>query len=161
MVFKDLLSKNMPVKREEYSNPLSRLQNEMNLVFDRFFDDFHLSPFQDRELTGLPKIDIKETKKEVLVSAELPGLEAKDLDISITDDVLTLRGEKKQEQKREEENYYHMECTYGAFNRSIPLPSEVESDNVKAEFKNGILKIRLIKKPEEHRKSKKIEIKMN
>jgi len=159
MVFKDLLTKNLPVKRDNDSHPLTRLQTEMNRIFDRFFDDFHLSPFQDRELTTLPKVDIKETKKEVLVSAELPGLEAKDLDISITDDLLILRGEKRQENKRAEENYYHMECTYGSFNRSIPLPAEVESENVKAEFKNGILKITLTKKPEEERKAKKIEIK--
>ena len=159
MVFKDLLSKNLPVKRDDKRHPLARLQGDMNMVFDRFFNDFRLSPFKDRDLTTLPKVDIKETKKEVLVSAELPGLEAKDLDISITDDVLTLRGEKRQESKREEENYFHMECAYGAFNRSIPLPSEVESNNVKAEFKNGILKIALTKKPEEQRKAKKIEIK--
>ena len=158
MVFRDLLSKNLPVKRVKNGHPLTRLQGEMNRVFDRFFDDFRLSPFQDRDLTTLPKVDIKETKKEVVVSAELPGLETKDLDISITDDVLTLRGEKRQESKREEENYFHMECSYGAFNRSIPLPAEVESDNVKSEFKNGILKIALTKKPEEKRKAKKIEI---
>jgi HSP20 family protein len=131
----------------------------MNRVFDRFFDDFRLSPFQERDLASFPKIDVSESKKEVQVTAELPGLEVKDLDIRITDNLLTLRGEKKQESKREEENYYHMECVYGSFNRSIPLPGEVESEDVKAEFKNGILRITLKKKPEAQSKVKKIQIK--
>ena len=108
---------------------------------------------------SFPRIDVKETKKQVLVSAELPGLEAKDLDIRVADNVLTLRGEKKEESKHEGENYYHTECVYGSFNRSISLPGEVESDNVKAEFKNGVLKISMTKKPEEQRKVKKIDIK--
>jgi HSP20 family protein len=118
-----------------------------------------MSPFREGEMTTFPKIDIKETKKEVVVSAELPGLDVEDIDISITDDVLTLRGEKEEESKQEEDSYYHMERVYGSFNRSIPLPSEVEPDNVRAEFKNGILKVLMRKKPEAQQKAKKIEIK--
>lgn len=158
MVLKDLISKNVPFKHDDDRYPLTRLQNDMNRVFDRFFDDFRLSEFSDRDLSAFPKIDIRETKKEVLVIAELPGLEVKDLDIRLTDNVLTLSGEKRQENEGDEENYYHMECTYGSFNRSISLPSEVESDTVKAEFKNGILKISMKKRPEEKRKVKMIEI---
>ena len=159
MVFKDFLSKNIPIKRDDDRFPLTRLQNDMNRVFDRFLDDFRISAFQDRGLSTFPKIDVRETKKDVLVTAELPGLEVKDIDIRLTDNVLTLSGEKKQESKHEEEDYYHMECAYGSFNRSISLPSEVESDNVKAEFKNGILKISMTKRPEEKRKVKTIEVK--
>jgi HSP20 family protein len=161
MVFKDFLSKNLPMKREEDRNPLSKLQHDMNRLFDRFFDDFRLPSFADRDLATFPRIDVKETKKEVLVSAELPGMEANDIDISVSDNMLSLRGEKKQERKHEGENYYHMECSYGSFNRSIPLPSEVESENVNAEFKNGILKVTMNKKPENKQKAKKIEIKAN
>ncbi len=161
MVLKDLISRNLPVKREDDKYPLSRLQQDMNTVFNRFFEDFRLAPFQDRDFMTFPKIDIKETKKEVLVSAELPGMEVEDINISLTDNVLSLRGEKKQENKQEGENYYHMECSYGSFNRNIPLPNEVESDNVKAEFKNGILKVSMTKKPESQQKAKRIEIKSN
>ena len=161
MVFKDFISKNLPVKRDEDSHPLTRMQNEMNRMFDRFFDNTRISPFQEGALNAFPSIDIKETKKDVQVSAELPGLEAKDIDISIRENILTLRGEKRQESKREEEDYYQMECAYGSFNRSIPLPSEVESDKVTAKFKNGVLKIFMPKKPAAQQKSKKIEIKTN
>ena len=161
MVFKDFISKNLPMRRENDKHPLARLQHDMNQVFDRFFGDFRISPFQDRDFMSFPKVDIKENKKEVLVSAELPGMEVDDIDISLNDNVLTLRGEKKQESKDERENYYHMECSYGSFNRNIVLPGDVESDNVKAEFKNGILKVSMTKKPEDQQKAKRIEIKTN
>ena len=161
MVFREFISKNLPIKREDAKQPLQRLQSDMNRIFDRFFEDFRMLPFQNRDLASFPRIDIKETKKEVLVSAELPGMDVKDIDISITNPILTLRGEKEQESKHEEEDYYHMERSYGSFNRSIPLPSEVESDNVKAEFKNGLLKVSMTKKPEAQQKGKKIEIKVN
>jgi len=97
----------------------------------------------------------------VKISAELPGLEAKDIDISISDDVLTLRGQKREESESKGENYYQMERSFGSFHRSINLPAEVDSDKVKAEFKNGVLDISLTKKPESQQKTKKIEIKTN
>lgn len=161
MVFKNLISKNLPARREEDKHPLTRLQQDMNRVFDNFFEDFSLTPFQDRDIYTFPKIDIKETKKEVMVSAELPGMDADDIDISINDNVLSLRGEKKQERKDEGENYYHMECAYGSVHRNVTLPSEVESDNVNAIFKNGVLKVTMTKKPENQQKAKRIEIKAN
>jgi len=159
MVLKDFLTKNLLVKHNEESHPLMRLQRDMNRIFDRFFDDFRPSVFDAGALSSFPKVDIKETKKEIQVTAELPGMEANDIDISISDDVLTLRGEKSQESKSEGEDYYHMERAYGLFHRSVALPNEVESDNVKAEFKNGVLKLLMPKKPAAQRKAKKIEIK--
>jgi HSP20 family protein len=74
-------------------------------------------------------------------------------------DILTIRGEKKQEQKQKEENYYRIERSYGAFHRDIPLPAEVETENINAVFKNGVLSIHIHKKPEAQRKTKRIEIK--
>jgi HSP20 family protein len=159
MVLKDFLSKNLPVKRDDEGHPMLRLQSEMNRIFDRFFDDLRVSRFSDRKFSGFPSVDIKETKKEVQVSAELPGLDSKDIDIQVSDNVLILQGEKTQELKKESENYYHMERSYGSFNRKIALPCEVDSENVKAEFKNGILNIKMQKKPEAQQKAKKIEIK--
>lgn len=158
MVFKDFISKNLPVKRDEMSHPFVRLQQDINRMFENFFDNFR-SHLHDESLSAFPKVDIRETDKEVKVLAELPGLETKDLDISVTDNVLTLRGEKRQESERKEENYFRMERTYGSFHRSISLPTEVESDSVNAIFKNGILNITIAKKPEAQRKVKKIEIK--
>ena len=155
MAFKDFISKNLPTKRDEISQPFLKLQHEMNQMFDNFFDNFRLSPFRKENLETFPRVDIKETNKEVDVSAELPGLEAKDIDISISDNILTLSGEKSKEAENKGEGYYRMERIYGSFHRSVMLPTEVESDNVKAVFKNGILRITIPKKPEANEKQRK------
>jgi len=159
MAFKELLHKNVPQRRQTENNPLWHLQENMNRMFDNFFDSMNLRSFNEAGLESFPKVDIRETDKAVMITAELPGLDAKDIDISLADDVLTLRGEKNMENESKEENYYRMERSYGSFNRAIPLPMEVESGNVNAEFKNGVLKITVAKKPEARRKAKKIEIK--
>ena len=164
MSVKDLLpdfrtKRNVPVRREEWEHPFSSLQREMNRMFDRFFGDSNLTRFEDNFGNYFPRVDLTETNKEIRITAELPGLDEKDIDISISDDVLTLRGEKKQEREEKEENYYRMERSYGAFHRDIPLPCEVETSNVEAVFKKGVLKIYLSKKPEAQRKSKRIAIK--
>ncbi len=158
MAIKDFFSKNLPVSRDGVNQPFLNLQQEMNRMFSKFYDDFHWSPFQERNLSLFPKVDIKETKSAVTVSAELPGLDAKDIDISVSDDRLTLRGEKGQEKESKEENYYRMERSYGSFHRSITLPAEVESENIEATFKNGVLTISIPKRPEGQRKTKKIKI---
>lgn len=159
MALRDLVSRNVPTKRADVSHPLWRLQENFNRMFDEFFNNFNLEPFESRILGKFPSVDIKESDKTVTVSAELPGLEAKDIDISISDDVLNLRGQKEEESESKEGNYYHKERTYGSFQRDIPLPAEVEFNDVNAVFKNGVLTITIPKKPEDKRKSKKIEIK--
>jgi HSP20 family protein len=160
MVLKDFISRNLPAKRDKNeSHLMARLQNEMNRIFDRFFDDFRLMPFSQNKFYSYPSVDVKETKKEVQVTAELPGLDVKDIDIHVNGNTLTLRGEKTEELKKESENYYHMERKYGSFHRNISLPSEVDSENVKANYRDGVLSINLVKKPEDQQKVKKIEIK--
>lgn len=161
MPLKDFLSKNLPVKRDQEVNPFWGLQRDMNRLFENFFDEFRISPFSERGLSTFPKVNIKETDKQIKISAELPGLEAKDIDISISDNVLTLRGQKSEESESKDENYYLVERSFGSFNRTINLPAEVDSDKVRAEFKNGVLDIVLTKKPDSQQKTKKIEIKTN
>ena len=158
MAIKEFLSKNLPVKRKENVNPFLSLQQEMNSIFNRFSENI-LSPFREDAWSTFPKVNIKESKNKVEVSAELPGLDKKDIEINIKDNVLTLRGEKRLENETKEENYYRMERSYGAFNRTISLPSEVQTDKTDAKFKNGILTISVPKKPESEQKLKKIEIK--
>lgn len=131
---------------------LETLENHMQKIFSEF-------PFS-RRLTGsfVPAIDMYEDDKNLYITAELPGIEKDDIKISLHNDVLTISGEKKREEKKENENYYHLEMCYGAFNRSITLPVEVDSDRVEANFKNGVLKIQLAKSnPKDI--SKTIEIK--
>ncbi len=149
----------VPVRRESRENPFNMLQREMNRMFDRFFSDFSLDPYDDSIESYWPRADVCESEKEITVSAELPGLDQKDIDISISNDILTLCGEKKIEIEEKEKNFYRMERSYGSFHREIPLPAEVESENVEAVFKNGVLTIHLPKKPAAQRKSKRISIK--
>jgi len=126
---------------------------------DRLFDDvFTHSPFRRGllEYRWNPRIDIAETTDEIVVKAELPGMTREDVNISITDNVLTLKGEKKQEEEIKEENYHHVERSYGSFQRSFTLPTSVKPEDAKATFKDGILSINVPKR--EEAKPKKIKI---
>jgi HSP20 family protein len=136
------------------SGALSPVWREMDDVFNRFFRDM---PLAERAWQWNPEVDISETDGNVMVKAELPGMEAKDIDIDVTGDMLTLRGEKKIEEEKKEERYYCRERHYGSFQRSFMLPTGVEGDKVDARFKNGVLTINIPKSKES--KQKKIEIK--
>lgn len=135
---------------------LERFRSEMDSLFDRFFDWRPLA-FTVREREWMPKVDVSETDKEVIVKAEIPGMEAKDIDISMRGRVLTLKGEKKSEKEEKEENYHRVERRYGSFSRAFELPADVDSAKVKATYKDGVLKLNLPKTKEQT--VKKIEIK--
>jgi len=119
--------------------------------FDRAFDGL-----EDNK-TWLPDLDVSETDKEFIVRAEIPGIEKSDIDITLTDGLLTIKGEKKHEKEEKEENYHFVERRYGSFTRTLRLPSEVEHDKIDANYKDGVLKL-VIQKPEKI-EPKKIEIK--
>ena len=148
----------VPVKREEY-NPLSLLRQEMNSVFDNFLRGFEVEPFAGRFGAFSPNIDVKETDKEIKVSAELPGMNDKDIDVSLTKDALTIKGEKKEEKEDKGKNYYRMERSFGSFTRTVPLPAEVDTENAKADFVKGVLTVTLPKSPRAIKETKKISIK--
>ena len=145
--------------RETSYRPLSQLHREV----DRLFEDFFAGKESDRiglfEGRFAPEIDISETDKEICVSAELPGIEQKDLEVTMTDDSLLICGEKRKEETEEKKNYYRAERSYGSFGRTIPLPSAVDSAKAKAEFKRGVLTIRLPKSPEVQSQRKRIDVK--
>jgi HSP20 family protein len=94
---------------------------------------------------GYPSVDVSETEKNVIVKAELPGMDPKDVDLSIEKGTLVIRGEKKQESEEKNENYHRVERSYGSFHRSIPLPCKCDADKVKAKYKNGVLTVTLPK----------------
>jgi len=106
-----------------------------------------------------PHVDVTETDKEIVVEAELPGIDEKDVSLSLQDGVLMIRGEKKHEHDEEKENYRMMERRYGSFQRSVQLPDTVDEDKVEATFNNGVLKVSLPKRPEAIGKQRKIPIK--
>lgn len=158
--------KRVPVRREE-EQPIYTLQREMNKLFEDVFKSSSFDRFTDfpafpaemfsGELT--PRIDMVETDKEVVVKVELPGMTEKDFDISVNKDVLTISGEKKQEKEETEKGWYRMERQYGSFSRSIPLPYETEYDKAEAEYKSGILSIKLPKSAVQQKATKTIPVK--
>ena len=95
-----------------------------------------------------PRMDVKETKDAYELMADLPGLSKKDINISLNDDVLTVKGERKSEEKKEEEGRYYAERNFGSFSRSFKLPNKVDSEKIKAEYKNGVLRLTLPKAEE-------------
>jgi len=137
---------------------LATMQEEMNRFFDRMFDRF---PQREEIGEGIwaPCVDISETKDDLVITAEIPGISKDNIKISLNDNILTLKGEKKQEKKVDEENYHRIERSYGAFHRSFTLPTTVQQDQVKASYKNGILRIILPKAEEAKPKEIAIEVK--
>ncbi|MEJ5258751.1 MAG: Hsp20/alpha crystallin family protein [Anaerohalosphaeraceae bacterium] len=154
--------RNLSVRGSELDNPFVALQRQMSRLFDDFFSDFGLQPWKG--WTGFdggfyPRMDVAETDKEITITAELPGIDQKDIEISLTDGVLTLKGEKKQSSEEKKEGYYHSERSFGAFSRSVALPVEVDENKVEATYKDGVLKIRLPKTENQKARAKKIEVK--
>lgn len=107
---------------------------------------------------AIPSVDIFEEADNVVVKAELPGIKKEDIDVSMTDNVISISGEKKREEKVERKNYYREERSYGSFTRSFRLPAEVQTDKAKAGFKEGVLEIRIPKTEEAKKREKKVSI---
>jgi HSP20 family protein len=119
-----------------------------------------LTPFQVVS-TGspwTPRVDVAETKEKILVRAELPGVKQEDIQISIMDDTLTLKGERKRESEVEEDHYHRIERSYGTFQRSMVLPTVVDPNLVKATYRDGVLEIQLPKKEEAKPMEIKVEV---
>jgi HSP20 family protein len=123
------------------------IQDEMN----RLFDDFFGRPVLKTDWTeGVwsPTVDVSEDKDNVILRAEMPGMSKEDVNISIQDNVLTLKGEKKQEKEEKDKSYHRIERSYGSFCRSFQFPTSVKSDKVKASYKDGVLSVTLPKTEE-------------
>lgn len=150
-----------PARREE-EVPLFSLQREVNRLFDDFFRGFDLRPLR---MTGepwggfSPKMDLEETEKEYRITAELPGMEEKDVEILLTGNSISLKGEKKEEKEEKGKSFYHVERSYGSFQRTVPLPDGIDLKRVDADFKNGVLTVKLPKTAEAKRSGKKVPIK--
>ena len=143
---------------EREGEPFSYLRQQINRVFDDFWGEPSLA--RGETWSGFaPQVDVTETDKDVKVCAEIPGVEAKDIDVSVEDGTLRIRGEKKYEREENEKGQYRMERSYGSFERAIPLPVEVDEAKAKAEFKNGVLRLTLPKRPGAQSRRKKIPVK--
>jgi HSP20 family protein len=133
--------------RRRELDPFAQFRREVDQMFNGALGNW-TGPMNllDRRLgSWMPQIDVRETKKEIRVTAELPGMEEKDLEVSFLDGALTIKGEKSEEHEEEKGDVHRSERQYGMFERTIPLPAEVDADKVKATFKKGVLKITLPK----------------
>jgi HSP20 family protein len=156
----------IPWKKEERSlargrgdsDPFAQLQRRMNSVFEDFFGRSSSDLWGDAAGEFLPRVAVSETGKEVRITAELPGLDEQDVEVTVTNNMLTIKGEKKVEKEEEEGDYYHSERSYGYFDRTIALPQGIDADNAKAKFKKGVLKVMIPKKPEAQSSRRKIEL---
>jgi HSP20 family protein len=166
MDIKDLIpwshDKDSSLFKSASNHPIFALQKEMNQMFDNFSKSFFDFSPMSREM-GLtkaitPKIDMVETEKEIKVTAELPGMEEKDIEVNFSRDTLVIKGEKKAEKEEKEKDYYLMERSYGSFQRAIPVSSGIDGDKVEAKFKNGVLTVTLPKTKEAQKEMKKIKI---
>lgn len=136
-------------------------QRDINQLFDRFFGGIFPAAFEDFDLplTGFsPRVDVAETDEEVQVAVELPGMNEKEIEVTLDGEALRIRGEKKSENERKDGQVFRSERYYGAFDRVVPIPCEVEREKVDAEFKNGVLTITLPKTEASRSRRKKIEI---
>ena len=139
---------------------------------ERWFDEFLEEPFFPRmwrkfprwrrlkELEEVsPSVDMFDKKDEIVLKAEIPGVEKENISISLSDNTITIKGEMKKEEEVKEEDYYYAERSYGSFSRSLNLPAKVQAEKIKASFKDGILEIHLPKAEESKPKEVKIEVK--
>ncbi len=159
-------SKRLPIRHEE-QHPVYTLQREMNSLFDNFFGAGDWFQYPERSGFGgeqsfgeiAPRVDVSETDKELLVKVELPGMTEKDVEVSIANGLLTIKGEKKQEKEENEKGWYRMERQYGSFSRSLMLPYEIQDDKAEALYKHGVLTIKMPKAVTAGKETKSIAVK--
>ena len=163
------VKKTAPPAQTNVPDVWQSFRSEMDRLFDRFGGGFgfpslrrmfDIEPAWRSSFTfSTPAIDMSEDEKAYKISAELPGIDAKDIDVSVTGDMLVLKGEKRQEKKEKDKNYHFSERSYGSFQRAFELPESVDRNKVAADFSKGVLTITLPKTTEAQRPAKKIEVK--
>lgn len=154
-------------------DPVVGLRREIDRLFDEFASDFGFgrgrslfdwSPFRHFDVPRVaggmiaPRVDVTESDKQIKITAELPGMTDKDIELVLTDDVLTLKGEKSEEKEQKDEDFHLSERTYGSFRRSFRIPDNVNAEKVAAAFKNGVLTVTLPKTKRAPKKEKKVNI---
>ncbi|MDH3581224.1 MAG: Hsp20/alpha crystallin family protein [Hyphomicrobiales bacterium] len=146
-----------------FTDPFSAMRAEM----DRMFDNFSVGRFPSLPSVlassasngaMAPSVDVRENDKQIVIEAELPGIEEKDVSVTVHDGLLTVKGEKKFEEKEETENYHMMERRYGSFMRSMRLPDTADDESISAKIDKGVLTVTVAKKPGTEPKERKIEI---
>ena len=144
----------MSLRRELGNDPFDRLYRQIDDLFDAFYRGAD-TPRRPNEWSGF---EVSETDDEIRIRAELPGMNEKDIDVSLDEDVLTIRGERKTEREKKKRSYHVSEMSYGSFLRSIPVDASVDREKIKAKFKRGVLTLTLPKTEQAKVERKKIPI---
>ena len=162
------VKKTAPPAQTNVPDVWQSFRSEMDRLFDRFGSGFGFPSLRrmfDTEPAwrssfsfSTPAIDMSEDEKAYKISAELPGIDAKDIDVSVTGDMLVLKGEKRQEKEEKDQNYHFSERSYGSFQRAFELPASIDRNKMAADFSKGVLTITLPKTTEAQRPAKKIEV---
>jgi HSP20 family protein len=158
----DMTKKGAGSLAPRYADPFQALRSEMDQLFDSFLTRGFAAPRLfggEHETVLMPHLDVKENEAAILIEVELPGLDEKQVELTLQDGILTITGEKKSGCKEDKNGYHLMERRYGSFKRSLRLPETVDQDKVEARFEKGVLKVTLPKKPDAVRQQKKIAIK--
>ncbi|MDA0989126.1 MAG: Hsp20/alpha crystallin family protein [Verrucomicrobia bacterium] len=168
MAIKDLIPKigkgrDRALARPALEDPFRDFQVELNRLFGDFFGEFGLTPSRGRGAGFVgsrlnPRIDVKDTKKDIIISAELPGLEEKDITVDVDETAVSIHGERRDEQESEDGEWYRREQVYGTFSRVIPLHASVDAAKAKARFRSGVLKITLPKRATDPSRRKTVAI---
>ncbi len=160
LIPRSLRKEHLPITHED-ANPFSLLQREMDSLFDNFHRAFDVEPWvEENKGSFSPKVDIIEGEKEIRVTAELPGIDEKNVEVLLSRDSLTIKGEKKDERESSGKNYYRSECSYGSFSRTILLPEKINTDKAEAHYKKGVLTVTLPRTEETLKDTKKINVKV-
>ncbi len=141
------------------AGPFERMHEEIDRLFDEFLPEAATAKESELRQGLFASVDVGETDDSVEVNADLPGIDQKDISVTLRNGNLMIRGERRHESEEKKKNYYRAERSYGAFSRSIPLPCEVDQDKIDARFQNGVLTVRLPKSTAARESERKIEIK--
>ena len=144
--------------RDFFNDTFMKLHEDMNKLFDNFFTNTGLERSMNSGFAWSPSVDVKETESSIEVSAELPGLGEDDIEVSLDNDSLVLRGEKREEREENTEGFHRVERSYGSFYRRIPVPAAVDEEKIEAKFEKGVLKVMLPKTEKAVEKSNKIKL---
>jgi len=149
------------VRRSHDDDPFLQMRRRMNGVFDEILGRSSSDLWNGANDIFAPQIELSENGNEVRINAELPGLDEKDVEVTLSGDLLTIKGEKKHEHEEEKGDYYRTERSYGYFQRSVQLPRGVDADKASAKFKKGVLKVSIPKRAEAQSNRRRIEVNDN
>ena len=147
------------IRRSDLFQQAPGLRDEMNRLFDSFFTPAPLGAERAWTTGWYPAVDVAETESAFLVTAEIPGMTAEDVKIDLTGNVLTLKGEKKEEKDEKGRNWHRVERCFGSFMRSVQLPETIDGERAKASYENGVLKIEVAKSPAARPRQIKVDVK--